>query len=141
MAGVGDLTGKGPRVAEESWQDRENSNPDVEWILGEPWVPARNGLNLVQSSSAVPVDRVAQHKPARRESLGRNTEHVSNPGQEDAPLVEPRTTLPPPRMTESFVGLLLLLAAHTLCHTASPTDPHSLPRCPSCGNAQDLTAC
>lgn len=141
MVEAGDLTGKGPQVAEASWLDHENNNPDVEWMLDEPWMPARNGLNLVQSSSSTPVDCVAQHKPARRVSLGRNMEHVSNPGQEDTPLVESQTTLPPPRMTGSFVGLLLLLAAHTHCQTASPTDPHSLLRCPSCGSVQDLTVC
>lgn len=96
--------GKIPQVAEESRLAHGNSNPDVEWILGEPWVHVRSGLDPVQSSSSVPVGCILLSKPVRRESLGRSTVRVSNPGQGGALQVKARTTLLPPRMTESSVG-------------------------------------
>lgn len=47
QAGV--LAGKSPQVAEESGLGHGNNNPDVEWILCEPWVLVRSGLDLAQS--------------------------------------------------------------------------------------------
>lgn len=58
--------GKIHQVAEESQQTHGNSNPDVEWILGEPWVHVRSGLGLVQSSSSVPAGCILLSKPVRR---------------------------------------------------------------------------
>lgn len=137
---AGALAGKSPQLVEESWLDLGKSNPDVEWILCEPWVLFRSGLDPAQSPSCAPVDCVALRKPVRRESLGRNTDHVSNPGQGDAPLVVARTTLLPLRRTESSSGPLLLLAAHR--HSPPcPTDPHSPLLCPNCGSDQDSTVC
>lgn len=124
----------------ESWQGHGNSNPDAEWILCEPWVLVRSGLDLAQSPSAAPVGRGVLRTPVRTKSLGRNTGHVSDPGQGDALLVEARTTLHPLRLTESSAGLLLLPAGRTRCQP-SPTDPHSLLKCPNCGSVQDSTVC
>lgn len=140
MAEAGALAGKSPQVVEESWQDHGNSNPDAEWILCEPWAPARSGSDPVQSPSSAPAGRVDQRKPVRRECLGRNTGHVSNPGQEDAPLVEARTTLLPLRMTGSSAGPLLLPAARRRSQPC-PTDPHSPLMCPNCGSDQEPTVC
>lgn len=141
MAEVGALADKGPQVAEESWLGHENNNPGVEWILGEPWRPVRNGLYPVQIPFSALLGRVALRIVVRREPLGRNTEHVSNPGQGDVPLAEPRTTLLPPRMTGSSVGQLLSVAARIHRHSASPTDSHSLLMCPNCGIVQDSVVC
>lgn len=140
MVVAGALPGKSPQVDEESWLGHGHSNPDVEWILGEPWMFVRSGLNLAQSFSLVLLGRVAQHRPVRRQSLGRNTGRVSNPGQGDAPLVEARTTLLLLRMTESSGGLLLLPAAR-IHRQPSPTDLHYPLTCPNCGSVQDSTAC
>lgn len=133
------LAYKSPQVAEELRPGRENSNPDVIWILGEPWVHVRSGLNQAQSPSSSPVGRDGLRKPVRSESLDRNS-RVSNPGQGAAPLVETRTTLLPPRRTESSAGQLLLPAARRHSQPC-PTDPHSLLMCPNCGSDQDSTVC
>lgn len=134
------LAGKIPQVAEESQPGHGNSNPDVEWILGEPWVHVRSGLDQARSPSSDPVGRVGLRKPVRTESLGRNTDRVSNPSQGAALQVVARTTLLPPRLTESSAGQLLLPAAHRHCQPC-PTDPHSLLMCPNCGSDQDPTVC
>lgn len=142
-AAAGVLAGKTLQVAEESWPVHGNSNPDVEWILGESWVRDRSGSAQVQSPSSAPVGPVGLRKPVRRVSLGRNMGHVSNPDQGAALLVEARTSLHPPRMTEMSGDRLLLPAArrqpcpYQLC----PTDPHSLLMCPNCGSDQDSTVC
>lgn len=137
---AGVLAGKSPQVAGESWPGHGNSNPDVEWILDEPWVHVRSGLDQAQSPSSAPVGCVALRKPVSRESLGRNTGRVSILGQVAALLVEARTTLLPLRMTESSAGLLLLPAARRHCQPC-PTDPHSPLMCPNCGSDQDSTVC
>lgn len=132
--------GKIPQVAEGSRRSHGNSNPDVEWIHGEPWVHVRGGSDQVQSPFSTPVDREGRCKPVRKKCLGRNTDHVLNLGQGCALQVEAHTILLPLRMTESFVCQLLLPAARRhsqLC----PTDPHSLLVCPNCGSDQDPTVC
>lgn len=139
-AEAGALAGRNPPEVEESWLGHGSSNPDVGWILDEPWAVVRSGLDPAQSPFSAPAGRVYQRKPVRRESLGRNTGHVSNPGQGDAPLVEARTTPLPLRMTESSVGLLLLPAARRRCQPC-PTDPHSPLMCPNCGSDQGSTVC
>ncbi len=139
-AEAGVLVGKSPQVAEASWPGHENSSPDVEWIPGEPWTHVRNGLDQAPSPSSAPVGRVGPRKPVRRESLGRNTGRVSNPGQGAALLVEARTTLLPLRMTESSAGPLLLPAARRHSQPC-PTDPHFPLMCPNCGSDQDSTVC
>lgn len=101
----------------------------------------RSGLDQERSSFVALLDRVALCKFVRRVRPGRNTAHVSNPGQGDAPLVELRTTLLPLRMTGSSAALLILLAAHTLRRNVFPTDHHSLLMCPNCGIFQDSTVC
>ena len=139
-AEAGVLVCKSPQLFEESRLGHGNSNPDVEWILCEPWPLVRSGLDPAQSPSSSLVDRVALREVARNESLDRNTNRVSNPGQGDAPLVEARTTLLPPRRTESSAGPLLLPAARRRSQPC-PTDPHSPLKCPSCGSDQDSTVC
>lgn len=134
---AGVLSGKIPPVAVEISLDRWNSNPDAEWILGEPWVRVRSGSDQVQSSSSA---LVGLGKPARRECPGRNRDPVSNPGQGDALQEVARTTLLPPRMTESSDGRLLLPAARRHPQPC-PTDPHSLPTYPNCGSGQGSTVC
>lgn len=139
-AEAGVLAGKSPQVAEESWPGHGSSNPDVGWILGEPWAIVRSGLDQAQSPSSAPAGPVALRKPVRTETLGRNTGRVSNPGQGDALLVEARTSLLPLRMTESSAGRLVLPAARR--HSQScPTDPHSPLMCPNCGSDQDSAVC
>lgn len=137
---AGVLIGKSSQVAGESWPGHEDSNPDVEWSLDEPWELVRSDLDLAQIPSLAPAGRCAPGKAVRRESLGMNMGRVLNPGQGDARLVEVRTTLLPLRMTESPVGLLLLPAARTR-RQPFPTDPHSLLKCPNCGSVQDSTVC
>ncbi len=142
-AEAGVLVGKSLQVAEESWPVHGNSNPDAEWIPDESWMHDRSGSDQAQSPSSVPVDRVGLRKPVRRESLGKNKGRVSNPVQRAALLVEVRTNLPPPRMTKSSGGQLLLLAARRQpcpCQPC-PTDLHSLLMCPNCGSVQDSTVC
>lgn len=140
VAEAGVLAGKILQVAEESRLGHVHSNPDVELILGGPSVHVRSGLDQAQIPSSFPVGRVGLRKPVRRGSLGRNMDRVSNPGQGASLQVVARTTLLPPRMTESSAGQLLLPAARRRSQPC-PTDPHSLLMCPNCGSDQNPTVC
>lgn len=100
----------------------------------------RSGLDQARSPSSAPVGRFGLGNPVRRESLGRNMDHVLNPGQGAALQVEARTTLLPPRMTGSSAGQLLLPADRRHSQPC-PTDRHSLLMCPNCGSDLDSTVC
>lgn len=109
----------------------------MEWILGEPLVGVRSGLDREQSSSSA---LLGLGKPERKDCPGRNTDPVLNPGQGDALQEVARTTLLLRRMTESSDDQLLSLAARKRPQPC-PTDPHSLLTCPNCGSDQDSTVC
>lgn len=134
------LAGKIRQVDEESWLGPEDNNPDAEWIPGGPWMHARKGLDQARSSSSAPVGLVGLCKPVRIQPLGRNTDHVSNPGQGAALRAKVRTSLLLLRMTENSFCQLLLPAAHRHSQPC-PTDPHSPLMCPNCGSDQYPTVC